>query len=80
MARLRVMGVRVLPHLAALVKSPATSRARASALSVLESFDDARAISLALTALNDADADVAIAIWRVPNGKDVGRPSNGADR
>jgi hypothetical protein len=67
-ARLRVMGVRVLPHIAGLVTPPAASRARAAALSVLEGFDDARAIPLALTALTDADADVALAAIGVLRG------------
>ena len=62
------MGVRVLPHIAALVNSPATARARAAAISVLESFDDTRAIPLALTALKDADADVALAAVGVLRG------------
>lgn len=68
MARLRVLGVRVLPHLAALLESPAPAAARAAALSVLESFDDPRAIGLAQIAMQDGDADVALAAIGVLRG------------
>jgi hypothetical protein len=67
-ARLRVKGVRVLPHLAALLESPATPGTRAAALSVLESFDDQRTIALALRAVQDGDADVALAAVSVLRG------------
>jgi hypothetical protein len=67
-AQLRVMGVRVLPHLAALLESPAPSAARAAALSVLEGFDDARAVALAGTALQELDTDVALAAIGVLRG------------
>jgi len=67
-ARLRVMGVRVLPHLAALVESPAPSSAKTAALSILEGFDDPRAIALALRALQDGDTDVALAAVSVLRG------------
>jgi len=67
-ARLRVTGVRVLPHLAALLDSPVPPGARAAALSVLESFDEPRAIPLALRALHDGDTDVALAAIGVLRG------------
>ena len=67
-ARLRVMGVRALPHIATLVESAAPARARAAALSVLEGFDDGRTIALARTALQDADADVALSAVGVLRG------------
>jgi hypothetical protein len=67
-ARLRVMGVRALPHLASLLESAAPPGARAAALSVLESFDDPRTIALALRALQDGDADVAQAAIGVLRG------------
>lgn len=68
MARLRVTGLRVLPRLATLLESPAPPRTRAAALSVLEGFDDTRAIALALAALQDLDADVALAAIGVLRG------------
>lgn len=70
-ARLRVLGVRVLPHLTAILDSTAAKaspRARAAALAVLESFDDPRTIALALRALQDEDADVAQAAIGVLRG------------
>ena len=67
-ARLRVMGVRVLPHLAILLESRAPSGARAAALSVLEGFDDPRAVALACAALQELDADVALAAISVLRG------------
>jgi len=67
-ARLRVMGVRALPHLSTLLDSAATVSARAAALSVLESFDDQRTIALALRALQDGDTDVALAAVSVLRG------------
>ena len=60
--------MRVFPHLAALLESPAPSGARAAALSVLESFDEPRAIALAQRALQDGDADVALAAIGVLRG------------
>ena len=62
------MGVRVLPHIATLIESPASPRARAAGLSVLEGFDDARVIALARTALQDADTDVALSAVGVLRG------------
>jgi len=70
-ARLRVLGVRVLAHLSAIVDSTsptASPRARTAALAVLESFDDPRTIALALRALQDEDADVAQAAIGVLRG------------
>jgi hypothetical protein len=67
-ARLRVMGLRALPHLVALLESPAPAGARAAALSVLESFDDPRTIAPAVRALHDADTDVAQAAVAVLRG------------
>ena len=67
-ARLRVMGPRVLPHLAILIESPAPAGARAAALSVLEGFDEARVIALARTALQEPDTDVALAAIGVLRG------------
>jgi hypothetical protein len=68
-ARLRVMGVRVLPHLTRLLESSAAlPDARAAACSVLESFDDPRVIALARRALQDGDADVALAAIGVLRG------------
>jgi hypothetical protein len=68
-ARLRVMGVRVLPHLATLIESAAApSSARAAALLVVEGFDDARVIGLARAALQELDTDVALAAIGVLRG------------
>ena len=70
-ARLRVLGVRVLPRLTAIVDSTsakASPRARTAALAVLESFDDPSTIALALRALQDEDADVALAAIGVLRG------------
>jgi len=61
-ARLRVMGVRALPHLATLLDASPSSAARAAALAVMESFDDPRVIALAQRALQDGDADADIAL------------------
>ena len=68
MARLRVMGPRALPHLAALIESTAPPSARAAALSVLEGFDETRVIALARTALQELDSDVALAAIGVLRG------------
>jgi len=67
-ARLRVMGVRALPHLTTLLESSAPPAVRAAAFSVLESFDDPRVIALAQRALQDGDADVALAAIGVLRG------------
>jgi hypothetical protein len=67
-ARLRVMGARVLPHLIALLESGTSSASRAGALSVLEGLDDARAIPLAQRALHDGDTDVTLAAIGVLRG------------
>jgi hypothetical protein len=67
-ARLRVMGVRVLPHLATLIESPGPSGTRAAALAVVEGFDDARVIGLARAALQEVDTDVALAAIGVLRG------------
>jgi hypothetical protein len=67
-ARLRVMGVRVLPHLAGLIESRTPSGTRAAALAVVEGFDDARVIGLARTALQELDTDVALAAIGVLRG------------
>ena len=60
-ARLRVLGARVIPRLARFIESSADSTARASAISVLEGFEDARAADIALRALAASDIDVVIA-------------------
>jgi hypothetical protein len=67
-ARLRVMGVRVLPHLVTLIESKGPSGARAAALAVVEGFDDARVIGLARTALHELDTEVALAAIGVLRG------------
>ena len=67
-ARLRVIGIRVLPHIASLIESAGPSRARAAALSVLEGFDDARTIALARAVLQEFDPEVALAAIGVLRG------------
>jgi hypothetical protein len=67
-ARLRVMGARVFPHIDTLIKAQAPPAVRAAALSVLEGFDDARVIALARTALQELDTDVALAAIGVLRG------------
>jgi hypothetical protein len=67
-ARLRVMGARVFPHLVALLESEASSPARAGALSVLDGLDDPRAIAVAQRALQDGDTDVTLAAIGVLRG------------
>ena len=60
-ARLRIIGSRALPQLETLVRSAAPAVARAAALKALEGSQDTRAADLALGALGDSDADVAVA-------------------
>lgn len=67
-ARLRVMGARALPHLFTVIGSAAPAQGRAAALSALEGSDDPRTIALARTALQDRDADVALAAIGVLRG------------
>jgi len=67
-ARLRVLGARALPHLSALLDSSSSSATRAAALAVIEGFDDPRVIALARRALQDVDADVALAAIGVLRG------------
>jgi hypothetical protein len=67
-ARLRVAGLRVLPHLAPLIESSGPPSARAAAISVLEGFDDARTIAIALAALRELDTDIALAAIGVLRG------------
>jgi hypothetical protein len=67
-ARLRVLGTRTLPQLTVLLRSPAPPAARAAALAVVEGLDDPRTIPLALAALQDSDADVALAAVGVLRG------------
>ena len=67
-ARLRVIGARALPHLSSLIASAAPAPARAAALAALEGCDDPRGMALALPALQDVDADVAVAAVGVLRG------------
>ena len=67
-ARLRVLGARVIPRLANFIESSADSTARASAMSVLEGFDDPRAADMAHAALAASDNDIVIAALGVLRG------------
>jgi hypothetical protein len=68
-ARLRVIGARALPYLSSLLESRDTSAiTRAAALMVLDGHDDPKSVSLATTALEDTDPDVAIAAIGVLRG------------
>jgi hypothetical protein len=67
-ARLRVIGARALAHLAPLIASSQPATARAAALAVLDGLDDARAVALAHSALQDPDTDVALAAIAVLRG------------
>ena len=60
-ARLTIIGARAVDRLVTLAGSTATGAARANAFKTLEAIGDSRALDLALRALDDADADVAIA-------------------
>jgi HEAT repeat protein len=60
-ARLTVIGARAVERLVALAESDADRPARAHAFKTLEAIGDARALDPAMHALDDADADVAIA-------------------
>lgn len=61
MARLTVIGARAVERLLTAAGSPAGSPARTAAFRTLEAIGDSRALEPALRALNDPDADVAVA-------------------
>src|SRR5262245_34428843 len=60
-ARLAVIGGRAVERLITLSQSNASSSARLGALRALEAIGDPRALAPALGAVNDPDADVAVA-------------------
>ncbi|MBZ5560216.1 MAG: hypothetical protein LAO77_23415 [Acidobacteriia bacterium] len=60
-ARLTVVGARAVERLVALAGSAAGGPARATAFKTLEAIGDSRALDPALRALDDPDADVAVA-------------------
>lgn len=67
-ARLRVLGTRALPRLAKFLESDAPATARALAISALEGVEDRRAMTIALSALESADADAVVAALSVLRG------------
>jgi len=60
-ARLRVIGARALPRLAAFITSATTPAARTLAIGALDGIDDRQACEIALTTLDASDAGVVIA-------------------
>jgi len=74
-ARLRVLGARALPRLAAFIDAPGKPlHARTLALAALEGTPDPRAAEIALRALNEANASLVVAALDVLRGW-VGRES-----
>ena len=67
-ARLRLLGARAVPRLAAFIESGAPARARALALSALEGMSDAQAAKTAHACLDDRDVDVVVAALGVLRG------------
>jgi HEAT repeat protein len=67
-ARLRVLGSRAVPHLAALIESTPDAQTRRAALQALDGIDDPRAIDPAAAAIEDTDVDVAGAAIGVLRG------------
>jgi len=67
-ARLRVLGPRAFPRLARFIESPATSSARALAISALDGLEDPHAIDVAFAALNATDIDTVVAALNVLRG------------
>src|SRR5882672_11341916 len=60
-ARLTVIGARAVKPLITLVESGASVRVRVGALRALDAIDDPRALTPALRAIDDRDANVAVA-------------------
>ena len=60
-ARLRIVGSRSIPRLAAIIQSDTTATVRAAALSALETSNDSRARDSAMAALSDKHESVALA-------------------
>lgn len=67
-ARLRVLGTRALPRLTKFLESGAPAPAHALAISALEGVEDRRAMTIALNALESADADAVVAALAVLRG------------
>ena len=68
MARLRVLGTRALPRLAAFIQSSESSTSRALALAALEGIEDHRAAKIALGALDSSDVEAVVAALSVLRG------------
>lgn len=68
MARLRVLGTRALPRLAAFIQSSESSTSRALALAALEGIEDHRAAEIALGALDSSDVEAVVAALSVLRG------------
>lgn len=64
-ARLRVLGPRAFPRLARFIESPATSSARALAISALDGVEDPHAIDVAFAALAANDSETVVAALNV---------------
>jgi hypothetical protein len=64
-ARLRVIGERAIPRLAAFIESDAAPAARALALTALHDLPVAYALDVALSALDDREPDIVIAALAV---------------
>jgi HEAT repeat protein len=60
-ARLRVLGVRALPHLAKFIESSADASARALAIGALDGIEDPHAVEISLKALETADVVTTVA-------------------
>jgi hypothetical protein len=67
-ARLRVLGARAVPALLTLAGSSGSAEARTAALAALEGTLDARVVAVARTALDDQDAQLALAAVAVLRG------------
>jgi hypothetical protein len=60
-ARLRVLGAKALPRLAAFIASAEPSSARALAVTALDGIDSPRAVEIALACLDASEADIVVA-------------------
>lgn len=67
-ARLRVLGARAVPRLAAIIESESATAPRALALAALEGTQDPRVMELALGCLDSADGETIIAALGVLRG------------
>ena len=67
-ARLRVLGPRALPRLAAFIESSGPSRARVLALGALEGAQDPQVAEIALSSLNAPDLETVVAALGVLRG------------